>query len=63
MFNEYNDLLTVEELCEILTIGKNTVYKILNSGELKSFRSGRVWKIPKVAVEEYVLEKSGLLRQ
>lgn len=25
MFNEYDDLLTVEELCDILGIGKNAV--------------------------------------
>ncbi|APC39651.1 helix-turn-helix domain-containing protein [Clostridium estertheticum] len=61
MFNDYNDLLNVEELCEILGIGKNTVYDLLNSGELKSFREGRKWKIPKMAVEKYILEKSGLI--
>ena len=60
MFNEYNDLLTVEELCDILSIGKNAVYEILNSGELKAFRTGCRWKIPKIAVERYILEKSGL---
>lgn len=63
MFNEYNDLLNVEELCDILGIGKNVAYDILNNGEIKAFRTGRIWKIPKVAVEEYILIKSGLKRQ
>lgn len=63
MFNEYNDLLSVEELCDILCIGKNTAYAILNSGELKAFRTGRTWKIPKMALAEYVFNKTGIKRQ
>ena len=54
MFNEYNDLLTVEELCEVLHIGKNSAYRLLSSGEIKAFQFGRMWKIPKFAVEEYI---------
>lgn len=63
MFNQYNDLLNVEDLCDILVIGKNSAYTILNSGEIKAFRTGRIWKIPKVAIEEYILIKSGLKRR
>jgi excisionase family DNA binding protein len=58
MFNDYNDLVTVEELCEMLFIGKNTAYKLLASGELKCFRLKRVWKIPKQCVIEYILTQS-----
>ncbi len=65
MFNQYDDLLNVEELCEILGIGKNVAYQILNSGEIKAFKigKGRVWKIPLISIEEYILLKSGLKRQ
>lgn len=63
MFKEYNDLLNVEELCEVLSIGKNAAYDILNAGEIKAFKTGRVWKVPKQAIEEYILIRSGLKRQ
>lgn len=63
MFERYDDLLTVEEFCEALGIGKNVAYEILGSGDIKAFRTGRLWKIPKIAVEKYILEKSGLLGQ
>lgn len=64
MFNQYDDLLNVEELCEILGIGKNVAYDILNTGQIKAFRTGRrIWKIPKIAVEDYILIKSGLKSQ
>lgn len=44
LFEMYGDLLTVEELCEALMIGKNTAYEILNSGQLRAFREGSRWK-------------------
>lgn len=60
MFECYGDLVTVEELCEMLSIGKNNAYKLLASGQLKSFRYNRVWKIPKQGVIDYVLRQSKL---
>mgnify|MGYP003451499941 CR=1 FL=1 len=58
MFNDYNDLVTVEELCEMLSIGKNAAYKLLASGDLKCFRMNRVWKIPKQCVADYILKQT-----
>ena len=60
MFNEYSDLVTVEDLCEMLSIGKNAAYKLLSSSQLKAFRYNRVWKIPKQSVIEYILKQSKL---
>lgn len=54
MLEQYNDILSVEELCELLHVGQNRVYQLLQSGELKGFRLGKTWKIPKIAVEEYI---------
>lgn len=58
--NEITDLITVDELCELLFIGKNAAYRLLNSGEVKAFRIGRVWKISREAVYEYIRRKSNL---
>jgi excisionase family DNA binding protein len=60
MFNQYDDLVKVEDLCEMLSIGKNAAYKLLLSGQLKAFRYNRVWKIPKQAVIEYIMKQSKL---
>ena len=54
MLNRYKDILTVEELCEVLKIGKNTAYTLLKSGEIKSVKIGRVYKIPKRNVVKYL---------
>ncbi|SEJ93917.1 DNA binding domain-containing protein, excisionase family [Propionispira arboris] len=60
MFEQYNDLVTVEELCEMLSIGKNAAYKLLASDELKCSRSNRIWKIPKQGVIEYIKKQNNL---
>lgn len=60
MFDQYNDLVSVEDLCDMLSIGKNSAYSLLASGEIKCFRYRRVWKIPRDAVTEYILRKSSL---
>ncbi len=60
MFEEYNDILTVEETCEALLMGKGSVYELLKKGKLKGFRRKRVWKVPKQAVIDYVIEQSRL---
>ena len=62
MFEEYSDILTVEEACEALRVGYNAMYELLNSGKLKGYRNGRTWRIPKIALSEYILENSRLRR-
>ena len=47
-----SEYLTPREVMELLYIGKNTLYKLLNSGELKGFRVGRQWRITKGALQE-----------
>lgn len=46
-FNSYLDILSVNQLCEILGIGKNTAYRLLQNGKIKSIRIGKIYKIPK----------------
>ena len=58
MLAEYPDILTVEEACEALRTGYNAMYDLLKSGKLKGYRNGRVWRIPKLAVKEYILESA-----
>ena len=56
LLNQENDILTVDDLCEVLRIGKNAAYKLINSGKLKCYRINRTWKIPRQSVEEYIDE-------
>lgn len=56
MFEEYPDILTVEDACEALRMGYNAMYDLLNSGKIKAFKNGRVWRIPKESLKQYIIQ-------
>lgn len=60
MLEAYDDILSVEEACEALKVGHNAIYELLNSGKLKAYKNGRVWRIPKESVRRYILENAKL---
>ena len=61
MFEQYPDIMSVFDVSDALFIGKNRTYELLETGVLKAFRIGHVWKIPRKSLEEYVLQQSKLL--
>lgn len=48
------DILTVTEMMDMLAIGKNTAYKLIREGKVRSFRLGNSYKILRKSVEEYI---------
>lgn len=56
MFEEYKDVMTAGQVQEVLGISKGTLYRLLNKGEIKSIRIGRVFKIPKVYLIDFILK-------
>lgn len=56
MFDNYDDILTVEQLMELLCIGRNKAYELLKSGEIKAFKIGKVWKVPRKMLDDFILE-------
>ena len=57
MFEALDDILTVEELAEVLKIGTSQAYKIVRTGKLKAYKEGKDWKIPKKSLEDYIRQK------
>lgn len=53
-----NEIITIEQLMDMLNIGKNTAYKLLDSGDIKAFRIGNKWKIPLSSVYAYISEQT-----
>ncbi len=47
MLENYNDVLSIKDLYEILPLGKNKVYNLVNDGTIKSIRVGGRIIIPK----------------
>lgn len=52
-------LLTVPEACERLHLSRPTVYALINSGQLRSFKVGAARRIPAWALDEYVASMVG----
>ena len=62
MFVEYPDVLTAEEAADALRVGYNALYRLLSSGKLKAYKNGRVWRIPKESIKEYILYSTKMHR-
>ena len=54
MLNKYPDVLTVEQLAEVLQIGKNSAYKLVNNRIIGHIKIGRKTLIPKSCVIDYL---------
>lgn len=52
---EQYTILTPSDVMDILGVGKNTAYELLNSGKLKGFRVGRNWRVTCEALEDFML--------
>ena len=63
MFDEYPDIMTVDETAEALRVGYNALYELLSSGKLKGYRNGRVWRIPKESIKKYILDSAYLSKK
>ena len=56
MFEDYPDIVTFEDVCKMLSLSRNTVYALLRKIKIKNKKIGRVYRIPKKNVIEYIIE-------
>ena len=54
--SDYPDLLTVQEVCEILRVGRRTVYKYINDSKLQSRIIAGKYRIPKESINNFISE-------
>ncbi|WP_405358268.1 helix-turn-helix domain-containing protein [Ruminococcus sp.] len=57
MFDSYPDVVSVEEIQQMLRIGKNAVYQLLKEGEIKSIKVGKRYVVPKKYIIDFLIEK------
>ena len=50
------DLLKIEEAAEFLNMGMSTVYKLVSTKELPSFRIGRTIRIRREDLEKFITD-------
>lgn len=51
---DYPDVLTVDEASELLGVCTKTVYNMIKRGELKKQNVGRLFRIPKTYIMDYL---------
>ena len=61
MYTYDNEIISLEDLCEWLMIGRTTASRLLNNGSIKAFKINRIWKIPRDSVIDYIKERAGIV--
>ncbi len=55
---EWPEVMTPDQVAEFLQLNKNTVYRLIERGELKATKVGRVYRIRKEDVDSYMGQAS-----
>ena len=58
LFQNYPDVVSTMQLCEMLGVSERTVYRLLVSNQIKHFKVGRAYRIPKVNVFAFMENES-----
>lgn len=54
MFNDYPDVVTVDDLQKMLRLGRSAAYSLLKSGKIKTLKFGKKYIIPKTSVIDFL---------
>ena len=57
LFDSYPDVVSVDEIQEMLRIGKNAVYQLLKEGTIRSIKVGKRYIVPKKFIIEFLSQK------
>ena len=49
--NSARQVLTIKQVAEFLQVSTDKVYRLATSGELQGRKIGRIWRLPKNAVQ------------
>ena len=63
LFENYPDVLSIKDLRQALGIGRIGAYKLLETGEIQSFKIGKAYKIPKSALIDYMNRQCCVVRK
>ncbi len=52
-----DEVMTIQEIADYLKVTRQTVYKLLNNGDLKAFKIGRSNRILRSELRRFIQEK------
>lgn len=53
-FPDYPDVLSIDDMSQMLRICKVKAYKLVKSGQIHAVRIGHVYRIPKKSIYQYL---------
>lgn len=62
MFRDYPDVLTPQQVQEMLGVGQRMVYQLLREGKIHNVRMGKLYRVPKAAVIDYLYSEKNAER-
>ena len=63
ILKEYGDILLPEDLQKILHTGRNTVYKYLADGTIKSLKIGGKYRVPKLDLLTFIYPDMNFVKE
>jgi len=58
MFQQYPDVVTVDQLCKMIDIGRNSAYSLIKNGQIRHIRIGKKIKIQKKYIIEFLIQEN-----
>lgn len=52
-------LLTINQVCERLSLSRSTFYSLVEDGQLKAVKIGRATRVPESSVDQFITELGG----
>ena len=53
-----DEVLTMNEICDLLQVDQSTVYKLVRQGSIPGFRVGSDWRFRRDVIERWMVELS-----
>jgi excisionase family DNA binding protein len=53
-----HEILTVEEVCELLRVDRSTIYRLVKEGRIPAFRIGSDWRFRKEGIVRLMVEQT-----
>ena len=51
---EVSNIFSVKEVSEVLRVGKNKIYQMLELGVLNGFKIGKLWRVRSSDIDDYI---------
>ena len=55
MFENYPDVISINDVCQMLHLSKRTVYSLIHTGQLPAKKIGRIYRIRKADVTHFMV--------